>query len=84
MTVDARKARLEQEINKYVAQGWRVISRTDTTAQLQRDKQASCLLALILAIFLIVPAILYMLLYRGTENLYLQVNEQGQIQATPS
>lgn len=84
MSVDARKVRLEQEINKYVRQGWRVISRTDTTAQLQRDKQASCLLALILAIFLIVPAVLYLLLYRGTENLYLQVDEQGRIQATPS
>ena len=73
---------LEKEVGKYARQGWRIVSRTDTSAQMTRDKTASCLLALILAIFFVLPAILYLLLYRGSENLYLEVDERGKIIAT--
>jgi len=82
LSAEQRKEILEKEIAKYVKLGWHVINRTDTTAQLSRNKQASCLLAIILALFLIVPAILYLLLYRGSENLYIEVDEQGQIAVT--
>lgn len=82
LTIEERRQILEQEIAKYVKQGWRVISRTDTSAQLTRDKRASCLLALILALFLLVPAILYLLLYRGTEGLYIEVDEHGNVHVT--
>ena len=82
LTIEERRQILEQEISKYVKQGWRVVSRTDTSAQLTRDKRASCLLALILALFLLVPAILYLLLYRGTEGIYIEVDEHGNVHAT--
>jgi TRAP-type mannitol/chloroaromatic compound transport system permease small subunit len=78
-TIEERKAILAREIVKYVDAGWRVTSQTDTTAQLTRDKRASCLVAILLAILFILPAVLYLLLYRGTENLFLEVNETGQI-----
>lgn len=84
LLTEERKKILEAEISKYVKTGWRVTTRTDTSAQLTRDKQASCGLALILALFLIVPAILYLLLYRGTESLYLEVDEQGKVNTTAS
>ena len=80
--IERRKEVLEKTVSKYVRQGWHVISRTETTAQLSRDKRASCLLALILALFLLVPAVLYLLLYRGTENLYIEVDEQGKVKIT--
>jgi len=82
ISIEERKEILEKEVGKYARQGWRIVSRTDTSVQLTRDKTASCLLALILAIFFVLPAILYLLLYRGSENLYLEVDERGKITAT--
>ena len=82
ISIEERKEILEKEIGKYVRYGWRVISRTEISAQMTQDKKPSCLLALILAIFFVLPAILYLLLYRGSENLYLEVDERGKITAT--
>jgi len=82
LSLEERREILDREIAKYVKEGWRVVSRTDTTAQLLRDKSASCMLAFILALFLIVPAILYYLLYRGTEGLYIEVDEAGEVHIT--
>ncbi len=79
LTIEERNAVLQEEIEKYVDQGWRVTSQTQTTAQLTRDKHASCCLAVLLAILFVLPAVLYLLLYKGTENLYLVVNEEGQV-----
>jgi hypothetical protein len=83
LSIQERKRILDQEVSKHVSNGWRVISQTDTTAQLTRQTPASCGLALLLAIFLIVPAILYLMLYHGTESLYIEVDEAGNIKATP-
>ena len=79
MTIEERKGILAREIIEYVDQGWRVTSQTDTTAQLARDKRASCLVAFLLALLFILPAVLYLILYKGTENLFLEVNGDGQI-----
>ncbi len=84
LTMEERKVILDKEIHKYVKKGWRVASRTDTSAQLERDKHASCLLTLILALFFILPAVLYLLLYRGTEGLYIEVDERGRVRAVRS
>ena len=82
ISIEERKEILEKEIGKYARQGWRIISKTEISAQMTRDKKASCLLAFILALFFVLPAILYLLLYRGSENLYLEVDERGKIVAT--
>ncbi len=82
ISIEEQKEILEKEISRYARQGWRIISRTETSAQMVRDKQASCLLAFILALFFLLPAILYLLLYKGSENLYIEVDERGKIIAT--
>jgi len=82
LSIDERKKILDKTINEYVQRGWHIISRTDTAIQLSRDKRASCLLAILLAIFFILPALLYLLLYRGTENLYIEVDDYGRVAAT--
>ncbi|OQY79800.1 MAG: hypothetical protein B6D41_22120 [Chloroflexi bacterium UTCFX4] len=84
LSSEERKHILDQEISKYQRQGWRLLNRTDTTAQLAFETKASCLVAIILALLLIVPAVLYLMFYKGTKNLFLEVDEQGQIKATPS
>lgn len=81
-TLARRKAILDEEVRRYVKKGWRVEERDDTSAQLVKDKSPSCLLALILAIFFILPAILYLLLYKGTESLYIEVDEDGEVHTT--
>lgn len=84
MTLEERKHILDQEITKYQREGWRVLNQTDTTAQLLYETKPSCLLAIILAIFFIVPAILYLMFYKGTKKLFLEVNDQGKVTATPT
>ena len=79
VNLEERSAILQRIIVKYVDLRWRVVSQTQTTAQLTRDKRASCLVALLLCLLFILPAILYLLLYKGTENVYLEVKENGQV-----
>jgi len=50
-TVDeARRASLTRQIVKETSRGWRVVSQTDTSAQLVKGKPTSHLLHLILSI----------------------------------
>ena len=70
---------LNREIVERVGHGWRVIDRTSTTAQLTRDKKPNVLVAIILLFLFIVPFFFYVLLFRGTENCYLEVNRKGRI-----
>ena len=79
LTLEERSAILQRMIVKYVDQRWRVVSQTQTTAQLARDKHANGCLVFILFLLLIVPGILYLLLYKGAENVYLEVKENGQV-----
>ncbi len=82
LTVEARRIILDAEVAKQVTLGWRVTSRTDTTAQLVKDKGPDGCITIFLLLFFIVPGILYMILYKGSENLYLEVDEQGNIKRT--
>jgi hypothetical protein len=81
VSMEERNAILEREIVMYARQGWRVTGKGMASAQMTRDKQASLLLAFVLGLFFLVPAILYLLLYRGSENLFLEVDERGIAQA---
>lgn len=82
LSIEERKAILDAEIANQVKLGWRVASRTDTTAQLVADKKPDGCVAVLLLLFLLVPGILYLLLYRGSRSLYLEVNEQGRVLRT--
>lgn len=82
ISAEQRKDILEQNIAYFAQQGWRVSNRTDTTAQLQKTQQASCIVALLLAFLMILPGLLYLIFYRGTSNLYLTVNQYGKVDVT--
>ena len=79
-SLDERRAILQREINSYIRRGFRVVSQTDTTAQLVKPKHFSLFWAIILT-FLIVGIILYLLYYltKRDEVVYLEVDEQGRM-----
>lgn len=82
MSLETRKARLEQAIAKYVRQGYRVVSRTDTTAQLIKPKEFGCMLVLLTFFTLGLALILYWL--QKDPAVYLAVDELGRISARKS
>jgi len=79
VTLEEQTNSLNRGIIVMVGRGWRVINQTPTTAQLTKDKKPNFLVAIILLFLFIVPFILYVLLFRGTENCYLEVNKKGRI-----
>jgi len=78
----ARTALLTAEIQRQVRAGWQVVAQTPTTAQLTRKGSANGLITLILLLCAILPGILYALLARPTETLYVAVDEYGAISRT--
>lgn len=67
---------LAQEIQRYVKQGYRVVSQTETTAQLVRPKKFSCLLATLLTILTAGIFLLFYIFYyaaKSDETIYLAV-----------
>lgn len=82
ITMEQRQGILEEKIIEFTQQGWRVNNRTETSAQLVRDKKASCLVAVLLFTLGIVPGILYLAIYPGTNSLYISVNQFGRVHVT--
>ena len=81
-TLDERKAILERKVNELVGMGWHLVTRTDTSAQFSYTHEPNCLIALICFLFFVLPGILYVLLVRRTENIYVSVDEQGRLSMT--
>lgn len=81
LTKDERTAILDREVQKYVKSGYRVNSRTDTTAQLVQPKKFSFLLFIVLLILMVLPAVLYVVWYMVKKEgaIYLTVDENGKI-----
>ena len=82
LTTEERKAILDREVSQQVRAGWRIVSRTDTTAQLVYQQSASACLGIILLLICIVPGILYFMFASKIRNLYIEVDEEGQIKRT--
>lgn len=74
-------AALQREIDSYVRKGFRVVSQTETAAQLVRPKHFSFPLFLLFFILAVLPAVLYVLYYVGKRDktVYLSVDENGTI-----
>ncbi len=73
---------LDAEIEKYVSWGFRLISRTETTAQLVKPKTFSYGWAVFWLIFGFgIGIVLYIFYYLGKkdETVYLQVNHSGRL-----
>lgn len=82
LTIDQRRDALQREINGYLRRGFRVVSQTDTSAQLTKPKSFSFLWAIIWFLALGVGLIVYILYYmaKKDENVYLTIDETGRIQ----
>ena len=79
--IESRRAALQARINHYLSQGYRVVSQTDTTAQLVRPKSFSCLIAALSFLLLVVGFILYLIYYasKKDDTVYLSVDEYGSV-----
>ena len=84
LSVEDRRDILETEVTKYVKQGYRVTSRTDTTAQLVKPKKFSKLWAILWFCLLIFPFVIYILLYMAKKDktIYLEIDKLGRIKRT--
>jgi len=80
ISIERRREILQNEINRYIRQRYRVVSQTDTTAQLIRPKSFSRLWFLIWALLLI-GWIFYLAWYwmKRDDQVYLEVDENGLI-----
>jgi hypothetical protein len=81
LTLEQRKAILDSEVTKQVQAGWRLASRTDTTATMVLEQKPSACLGIILLLLCIIPGVLYLM---NTKNMsiYIEVDEEGQIKRT--
>lgn len=66
---------LAKEVQRYVKQGYRVVSQTETTAQLVRPKAFSCLAATLWTLLFGIGLIFYLFWYasKKDDTIYLQV-----------
>lgn len=82
LTEADRAARLDAEIRKYLADGYRVIAKTSTTAQLVKPNQFGC--GEIVVGVLTLGILLLVFLLRKEQTVYLEVDATGRVIATGS
>lgn len=75
------RAVLQAEINALVAKGFRVLSQTETSAQLVKPKKFSFWWALFWFLWLGIGVLVYVFYYasKRDQNVYLVVDESGQV-----
>jgi len=78
LTIEVRRDILNREIDKWIRRGYYILSQSDTTAQLKKDKGFSCLLFSILFILAILPAIIYIFI-RKDKTIYITVDGYGRV-----
>lgn len=78
---DQRRAILDREIASYVKKGYRVLSQTESSAQLVRPKRFNLLLAVLLLILMVLPFVIYLLMYLAARDktVYITVDTQGRV-----
>lgn len=78
-TLNERKTILEAEIIKQQKKGWQIVSRTDTTCQIAKEKKADGCTTVILILLFVIPGILYLILMKGTTTVYIEISEDGEV-----
>ena len=81
-TLDKRTEILNKEVAYYVRAGWQVKAQTDTTAQLTRRRGINLIVFVLLLCLMILPGLLYLILYKGEEGLYIEVDSNGHVKKT--
>lgn len=78
-TPEYRKQALEYCVAHLVRQGYRVVSQTDTTAQLVRPKGFSCLWATLWFLLFGIGLLVYVFYYMGKEDdvAYVSIDQWG-------
>lgn len=79
VSAETQRATLQQAISEYVAQGYRVLSQTDTTAQLVKPKQFGTLwfILWLLTGVLWIAYLFYYLAVKREGRVYIQVDPFG-------
>jgi len=73
--------KLEQNIAHYVSQGYRIVSRTEKSAQLVRPKEFSFFAALLWFLVFVVGLMIYIFYYlaKSDDLIYLRVTQSGTV-----
>jgi len=81
LSIEQRREILQRTINTFVSSGYRVVSQTDTTAQLIKPKQFSCLWATLWFLFFGIGILIYLFYYasKRDEQTYLKVDLYGRV-----
>lgn len=81
LSIEDRSGILDREVGSYVRRGYRVVSRTPTTAQLVRPKVFSRVWAFVWFLMLGVGLIVYLFWHasKRDKQLYLTVDEDGHV-----
>lgn len=76
--------KLENEISKYVKQGYRVVSKSDNSAQLVKPKRFSLLWASAWFLLFGIGLIFYLFYFarQKDQTIYLSVDDKGHIKTT--
>ena len=84
MSLAERTATLDSIVARYVRRGYRVVSRTPTTAQLVKPKNFSCLWATLWLLVLVVGLLVYIFYYmsKKDDTIYLEVDAYGTVRTT--
>jgi hypothetical protein len=84
LPIAERRAKLDQAIARYSSQGYRVTTRSDTTAQLFRPKKFSFFWALLWFLVFGIGLIVYLLYYAAKKDsvIFLEVDETGRVRRT--
>ena len=74
------KQTLNEFVTRFVREGYRVTSQTDTSIQLVKQKKFSCLIATILFLFFAIPFFIYLFMYMGKKEktIYIKLIEDDE------
>ena len=80
LSLEQRRTILQQAIRHYYDKGFRVVTQTDTTAQMVRKKEFSCLW-FVLSIILLIGWLVYLLWYWSQKDqyIYVEVDDYGKV-----
>lgn len=81
VTIDQRREILQREINGYLKRGFRVVSQTETSAQLLKPKVFSLLWAFLWFLGFGIGIIVYIIWYmaKRDETVYIEVDDKGHV-----
>jgi hypothetical protein len=78
-SIEERNSILEKDIFKHVNHGWRVTTKSETKAILERYKKVKGSVLIKLLLLFIVPGIIYLFMPKGRSRLLIEVTQEGNI-----